>query len=275
MIGNKKQVTRNKIFILLLAIMLYSIEICYARATAENLADVEKLFMEEKYDSVITEAGKLIDAGAHGREELFYLKGLSQMQLNRFSPSRETFEYMVERYRRGKRAFDGYIAIGDSYFLEGKFNEALTAYNNALSKYPDHKNTSTVYYKLSNTYQKLGMVDKAKEYLNKVKSISPLSFESKMTPGSVPAKNIPAQENKIEKADAIFSVQVGYFKSKNNAEKLTAKLKQKGYDSYVSMQSKSSNTFYRVMVGHFTSRIDAESMSRKLKSDGYKTKVCR
>lgn len=271
MIGNKKQVTKNKIFILLLAIMLYSIEICHARATVENLAQVEKLFMEEKYERVVTEASKLIDAGAHGREELFYLKGLSQMQLGSFIQARGTFEYMLERYRRGKRAFDGYIAIGDSYFLEGKFHDALAGYKDAISKYPDHKNVSVVYYKMGNAYQKLGMADKAGEYFDKAKSIAPLSFEAKTVPEDIAA----AVKMTSSAPDTVFSVQAGYFKSKDNAQKLTEKLRRQGYDSYMSTQVKSADTFYRVMVGRFTSRIEAESMSRKLKVDGYKTKVCR
>lgn len=265
--------------------VIYGFFVCgvsYARMSAESLPQVEKIFMEGKYERVVSESTKLIDAGAHGREELFYLKGLSQIQLTRFKEARQTFEYMVERYPRGKRAFDGYIGIGDAYLLEGKAAEAISSYNDALKTYPDHKNSSIAYYKIGSAYHKMGIEDKAKEYFNKVKSGSPLSFESKMIPkdsdlSSDSAINAPTISNYLDKSDSgdSYYVQAGYFKSRNNAEGLTQKLKLKGYDSYLSTQIKSGVAFYRVKVGRFKTASEAEAMARRLKADGYKTKVCR
>ncbi|MCX5665519.1 MAG: SPOR domain-containing protein [Candidatus Omnitrophica bacterium] len=256
----------------------------YARATVENLSQVEKIFLQGKYDRVVSESSRLIDSGAYGREELFYLKGLSQAQLARFSEARRTFEYMVERYPKGKRAFDGYIGIGDAYFLEGKYAESISSYNDALANFPNHKNAAIVYYKIGNAYHKLGSEDKAKEYFDKVKNDSPLSFESKMIPKDLGTSSGPiAAVKSFFKPDATsaesdpggyFYVQAGYFKSRSNAEGLTEKLKRKGYESYLATQIKSGSTFYKVKVGRFKTKGEAEAMSGKLKSDGYKTRVC-
>lgn len=254
----------------------------YARTTAESLTEVEKLFMEGKYERVVTDANKLIDAGAHGREELFYLKALSQIQLSRFKEARGTFDYMIERYPRGKRVFDGYIGIGDSYFSEGKYTDAVASYTDAMNKYPDHKNTSVAYYKIGSSYQRLGNAGKAKEYFDKIKKGSPLSFESKLAPKDIIAadSNVPLlapSKATFEAADTgnYFYLQAGYFKSKNNAQKLTDKLHRKGYDSYMATQIKGGRTFYRVKIGRFKSRTEAESLARSLKADGYKTKICQ
>ena len=226
----------------------------------------------------------MIDAGAYGREELFYLKGLSQTQLARFREARQTFEYMVERYPKGKRAFDGYIGIGDAYLLEGKYAESISSYNNALTNYPDHKNAAVCYYKIGSAYHKLGSEEKAKEYFDKVKNGSPLSFESKMIPkdlgsssGSISAVKSFFKPDTSEESgcgEGYFYVQAGYFKSRNNAEGLTEKLKRKGYDGYLSTQIKNSSTFYKVKVGRFKTRSEAEAEASKLKSGGYKTRVC-
>ena len=257
----------------------------YARANVESLSQVEKIFLQGKYDRVISESSKLIDAGAYGREELFYLKGLSQTQLARFREARQTFEYMVERYPKGKRAFDGYIGIGDAFFIEGKYAESISSYNAALTNYPDHKNASIVYYKLGSAYHKLGSEDKAKGYFDKVKNNSPLSFESRMIPrdlgpsssGGISAVKSLFKPAALEESDAgsYFYVQAGYFKSRKNAEGLTEKLKRKGYDSYLATQIKSNSTFYKVKVGRFNTKSEAEVEAAKLKSDGYKTRVCR
>ncbi len=255
----------------------------HARTAIESLSQVENLFMQGKYDRVISEANKLIDAGAHGREELFYLKGLSQIQLKRFTDSRETFDYMVKRYPRGKRAFDGYIGIGDSYFSQAKYSEAITGYNSALNNYPDHKNAPIAYYKIGTSYQKMGLADKAKEYFEKVRRNSPLSFESRIVPDIGAAKAVspisePVQPTEIPQIDAgdYYYIQAGYFKNKDNAQKLTSKLRQRGYDSYMSTQDiKAGLYYYRVKIGRFKSKTEAEEMARKLKADGYKTKICR
>ncbi len=260
-----------------------NLEICYARATVESLSQVEKIFLQGKYDSVISESSRLINAGAYGREELFYLKGLSQMQLARFREARQTFEYMAERYPKGKRAFDGYIGIGDAFFLEGKYAESISGYNDAFSHFPDHKNASIVYYKIGSAYHKLGSEEKAKEYFDKAKKGSPLSFESRMIPkdlapssghgGAVSSLSKPGLSEESD-AGEYFYVQTGYFKSRNNAESLTEKLKRKGYDSYLATQMKNGSTFYKVKVGRFKTRSEAEAKARKLKSGGYKTRVC-
>ncbi len=279
--------SRRVLYVALIA-MIVSITftgISYARATIQSLSQVEKIFLQGKYDRVISESSKLIDSGARGREELFYLKGLSQMQLARFGEARQTFEYMVDRYPKGKRAFDGYIGIGDALFLEGKYAGSISSYNDAISKFPDHKNASIVYYKIGSAYHKLGSEQKAKEYFDKVKDRSPLSFESRMIPkdlGSSPAVMSGDTMKPLLKPDApaesvapgYFYVQVGYFKSRNNAEGLTKKLKRKGYDGSISSQIKDGATFYKVKVGRFNARREAEAEARRLKADGYSTKVC-
>lgn len=279
----KKFIVHSSKFIVIICITLFTfVSTSYARATVENLAQVEKLFMEGKYERVVSDADKLIDARAAGREELFYLKALSQTQLGGFSAARQTFDYMLERYPRGKRAFDACIGIGDAYFLEGKTAESITSYNEGLNRYPDHKNAVIAYYKIAGAYEKLGNTAKAREYFNKVKNGSPLSFESSMITKDTGGSNInivPQLEEKkgYEETPAgnFYYIQAGYFKSKYNAEKLTEKLKQAGYDSYMSVQSKAGFFFYRVKVGRFKSKSEAEIVARKLKADGYKTKVCR
>lgn len=266
----------------------FAVNISCAKETAEDLAAVEKLFMEAKYGRVVTEGGKLIDAGAHGREELLYLKGLSLIQLSRFGEARRDFEYAIERYPRGNRTFDCYIVVGDAFFQENKYNEAVTAYNDALKNFPDHKNSATVYYKLGSSYQKLGINDKANEYFNKVKSASPMSFESKSVPKNLPAAvpklslppviiNQPASSAPAPEPDSsnYYYVQAGYFKTRANAENLNNKLIKKGYESHVATIEKYNMNFYKVKVGKYKTRAEAEAVSKQLRKDGYLTKVCK
>jgi len=73
-------------------------------------------------------------------------------------------------------------------------------------------------------------------------------------------------------AGSYFSVQVGCFGNKTNAEKLRVKLINKGYQAYILQLP--GDKLYRVRVGKLSSRSDAGSLERRLKAAGYSTKVC-
>lgn len=276
-------VYRLSFIVLIILFAISFVNISHARTTIENLSQVEILFMEGKYERVVSAADKLIDAGAYGREELFYLKGLSQLQLKKPEDARRTFDRMIERYPAGKRPFDGYIGIGDSYFSEGKYAEAIASYNSALSNYPDHKNASFAHYKTGLSYRGMGMQEKAQEYFDRARRSSPLSFESRHAPKAAEAiPKAPVRDNYSVTASGpspdtgdYFYVQAGYFKSKTNARKFTEKLSAKGYESYMSAQIRAGLVFYKVKIGRFKTKAEADAVADKLKADGYKTRVCR
>jgi len=73
-------------------------------------------------------------------------------------------------------------------------------------------------------------------------------------------------------AGSYFSVQVGCFGNKTNAEKLRGKLISKGYQAYI--LELPGDGLYRVRVGKLSSRPEAGSLERRLKAAGYSTKVC-
>jgi hypothetical protein len=64
----------------------------------------------------------------------------------------------------------------------------------------------------------------------------------------------------------LYRVQVGAFKSKNNANKLLKELKSKGIDCFI----KESSGLYKVQVGAYSVYANAEKMKKKLENMGYK-----
>lgn len=70
-----------------------------------------------------------------------------------------------------------------------------------------------------------------------------------------------------------FSVQVGCFSKKDNADKLRDKLIDKGFQAYV--HQKSASDLFRVRVGKFNGSAQAERLEKKLQAAGYPTKVCQ
>ena len=264
----------KKILIFLIFILNFTISPCcspisYAESGRSTLAKVERLFLEGRYEKVIQEIDFLIDSRSSQRDELYYIKGLSRLKLDRFKEAREDFERVISRFPRSRRVFDAYVGVGDSYFLEGNTNAAIRTYQDILNRYSHNVNISAVYYRLGNCFKNIGSYDNAKEHFDKVKGLSPLSFEARMAPG------IASKKVQRSKADDYLSVQVGSFRNKKYAERLAHKLVKEGFDSFIEMPGNlTGDRLYRVKVGKFDSKERAEALASKLRSLGYDTKVC-
>ena len=63
----------------------------------------------------------------------------------------------------------------------------------------------------------------------------------------------------------LYRVQTGAFTVKTNADALAAKLKAKGFDTYIVL----IGGYYKVQVGAYSVKINAEAMMTKLKAAGY------
>jgi len=67
------------------------------------------------------------------------------------------------------------------------------------------------------------------------------------------------------KPGTLYRVQVGAYSKRANADAQAARLKAKGYDTYIIM----AGGLFKVQVGAYSQRANAEAMARKLKSDGF------
>jgi tetratricopeptide (TPR) repeat protein len=219
-----------------------------ASCSESDVTQAEKFFLEGRYDKAIYESQALIDSRARHRDELYYIKGLSELKTAKYDDARQSFEELLLKYPGSKRALDAGVGMGDAYFLEARYNDASRHYKEALSKYPNDRNICIVNQKLAECYKKLRLEEDTKAYVKtEAASCEPLQ-------------------------SAQVSVQVGSFKSGKNADKLSQKLRRAGYDSFVDIPS--GDRLYRVKVGRFKSRQDAEAIAARLKKSGYSVKIC-
>lgn len=271
MVRVKGQAIRVKLLLFSLALSAFGFQLSpvHAEPGHASFAQAEKLFLEGRYEHVIYRVDELIASGSRQVDELLFLKGLAQLKSNLFKDARVSFRRVISKFPKSKRAFDAHIGVGDSYFLgSDDIDAAISAYQDILNRYPNDKNIPVVYYRMGNCFKKIGSNDKAAEYFNKVKTLAPLSFESRMIPGFVSSK-VPQAASKGH-----FSVQVGSFKNKRNAEKLVSKLSKEGFDSFMEIPVSSSDRLYRVKVGRLDSKKEAEVLASRLKARGYSTRIC-
>lgn len=241
-----------------------------AETERASFVDAEKLFMQGRYDSAIRESERLIGARSSERDEVYYIKGLSELKMDKFTEARESFETILSKYPGSRRTAETYIGIGDSYFLEGSMEPAIKSYEEVLSRFPDDKNVVSVYYKLGNSYKNRGYVDKSEYYYDKVRNLYPLSFEARMISGG-PYRNINVRTD--VPGGEVFSVQVGSFKNRANAERMARKLYNSGYDSFMEISPGARGNLYRVKVGKYKSKKEADAVAVRLRNQGYSTKV--
>ena len=87
---------------------------------------------------------------------------------------------------------------------------------------------------------------------------------------AVPGPSGGAHDTAVESAAGRYSVQVGSFGRRENAETLAAELGGKGYRAFVREASVEGKTVYRVRVGPFAAPGDAEGARKGLDSLGYR-----
>ena len=237
-------------------------------AYAESeIAGAEKLFLEGRYDKVVTECERLIDARSRQRDEVYYIKGLSELKTCKFSDAKHSFETLIEKYPRSKRAVEAYTGIGDAYYLEGRYDDAAKSYKETLQKFPNDKNACILKERLDECGKKTASPAEAQdESCDNGKEASATNF--------IPKSNFVPKEIPRGDESAAISVQAGCFKNKRNAENMSRKLHRLGYESFVEIPAGRGDRLYRVKVGRLSSVTDAEDLAARLKKSGYKVKVC-
>jgi len=76
-----------------------------------------------------------------------------------------------------------------------------------------------------------------------------------------------------ESSTGMWAVQLGSFSSKENAERLAARLRKEGYAAFLSQSSSGATSLHRVRVGPQKDRASAEDVARKLAAAGHKGQV--
>lgn len=257
-----------------ISLVIFSLLSSHAIA-ATSAERAEELFLKGEYQKAIEAADKAMDSDSGKKYELYYLKGLSWLKLEKFAQARKDFEYVLDKYPRSGRALDSYVGIGDAYFLEGNTQGALRSYRSAADAFPDDKNIDIVRQRINDCMTRSVVQPAEKEYDTAkpvVKKKESVNFTAKK---KHPRIETPVKEPTIREGGGYFSVQVGSFKSKSNASRLASKLSSKRYSARVESPTSKSDNLYRVKVGRIASKEEAERLAVKLKREGYPTRICQ
>lgn len=86
-------------------------------------------------------------------------------------------DYMGEHYDLAIQGFDGYVKsfpkseqagealywMGETYFVQGKYRDAITHYDRSIAEYPNGRKVPEAYFKRGVALSNIGQVDRARE----------------------------------------------------------------------------------------------------------------
>lgn len=118
--------------------------------------------LRKKLDEM-TEAYEMSDAGsAVGNDVALYDAARAEFDKKRFDQAKDLFEQVARRYPTSSYASNAHFWIGEIYFKQSDWANALDKYKLVFEKYPDSTKAPDAYYKTVLVLKTLGEIDTAR-----------------------------------------------------------------------------------------------------------------
>lgn len=238
-----------KYIILTFAILLFQLA-----AFAFTVDDVYKDYLSDDCEAALIKAKKLKE-----NDDVLYILGLVYLKIGNYSQARDYFQRLQNNFPRSEFYQQSLLKFADSYFMEDNFQKAKTFYEQIIQKYPSCNYKSMLYLRLAQIANKEGNWEEKKKYTNLIKEKHPQCSEVRFI-------------DSLDVSCDFFTVQIGAFSNKKNANALKNELSQR-YDVYVIEDKREELTLYKVRVGKLKERKEAERLSIKLLKEGYPARI--
>ncbi|MHB1398567.1 MAG: tol-pal system protein YbgF [Trichloromonadaceae bacterium] len=138
--------------------------------------------LEARMQGGMLPTGAATAAPAPGAEtpQALYERGLDLIQRQGDMPrGREVLQEFLKKYPQDPLAVNAMYWIGESYYGEKKYENAILQFQDVIQKYGDHPKVASALYKQGLSFQALGDNKNAKVILKKVVDTFPLAEEAK------------------------------------------------------------------------------------------------
>ncbi|MFH1645305.1 MAG: SPOR domain-containing protein [Candidatus Omnitrophota bacterium] len=234
---------------------------CCSPVFAKNPADEAwASYMSGDYNRAITIC-KSASGSSMALDRSCYLMGLSYLKLGKADTARDKFKTVLENCPTSDIRDSALLGLSDSYYVEGDFRLAECYYQGLIDDFPYSSTIASAYLRLGNAQLKLGKSKQAQKSFDNILKFFPLSPEYE-----------DARKHLSKKIE-YFSVQLGAFSKRVNADALLSTVRAKGYNVFMEEGNDKGESIYRVKVGKFLSKEDAEAEAGKLKNSGYSVRI--
>lgn len=194
-------------------------------------------------------------------DELYYLLGISYLKEGNYLRASDIFEIIIGEFRNSSFNEEAEIGLGDAYFLMGEYDKAEGFYKSFIRRRQRSKFRPQAFYKTGLCAAKLGNIQEAKEYMDKLNQEYPSNIE------------IALEKCLSAGSGFYYTVQVGAFSNSENAKNLLEELTRKGYPAYIEEVEAGGRVSWRVRVGRPRLRSEIIELENKLSREGYPTKI--
>ncbi len=234
---------------------------CFAQANP--FADVESAIIQEDYGKA-NELARILLKARLSRDDAAragYYLGLSYLRLGDYPQAYDAFKKVVNERPSSEIYEKAYIGVIDTLYMQGSYENALKEAVSLMNKHRHSEIMGLIYLKVARSNLRLARWGKAHEFLEKIITEYPQSFESGVA-------------RQLLEEKQYFTVQVGAFTEKPRAERLTQDLiGRKEYAYTVETTAPNGKLFYRVRVGRMTALKEALALEAKLSALGYPTRI--
>jgi tol-pal system protein YbgF len=107
-----------------------------------------------------------------------YQTAYADYQSGQYSVAISGFESFLRQFPQTELSDDAYVYMGESYFLERKFDQAIASYDQAIRNFPSADQIPLAYYKRGLAYSELGQVEQARASWEQLMKLYPNSTET-------------------------------------------------------------------------------------------------
>lgn len=234
--------------------------------TAQDIDEAIRLFNSFQFDRAKQIFEEIIEDENNPRiAESFYYMGRLLV-----SPDSALLYYnrVINNYPGSRYADISYLEIAKIDIAREKYKNAITTLNELLRKFPDTAVKDEMLFWLGVAHISSGQKEQGIHFLETLKTSFPRSVWSERA-----AQIIPTTTGEI--TDQYFTIQIGSYRNKVNAQKLVEELQNKGLNAKIVEALVKGNTYYRVWVGQFNTLEAAKAYSHILDSLGIKGNVVK
>ncbi len=179
------------------------------------------------------------------------------------------YKRVTSDYPQSRYADISYLEIAKNNIARSKYANAIVTLNELLRKFPDTNLKDEILFWLGVSYMSNGQEKHGTSVLENLRAEFPKSLWSERAANMMPTKKIP------EETEEYYTIQVGSYRNKTNAEKHADEMRKKEFDARIVEALVKGTTYYRVWVGKFATVEQAKAFSLKLDSLGIKGNVVR
>lgn len=203
-------------------------------------------------------------ASAHASDAHCML-GAMALQQGRTPEAESHFRTAMASPRTHQVAANGAIGLARCHLRRGEYRQAIAVCRDFIGGHPASPRADEVLYVLAEAYDRDGQRATARRYYAQVQGRFPSGAWAAKAAARLRGEGLPP----APASGGRYAVQIAALLKPSTAEDHAARLRQRGYPSFVVAVRSGGRILYAVRVGPYDARGAAAGVAAKLKREGY------